>query len=475
MGKAVRLLASMAAAVFIAIVVVLVAAIGSMKSATAAERPNIVFVLTDDLDSRSMQYLDGLRGVMAGSGTTFTRAYVTDSLCCPSRATILRGQYPHNHGIRSNVAPSGGAERFHDTGKDQSTVATWLDDAGYQTKFIGKYLNNYKGKYEPPGWDEWFAWQGEYNSKKVNDNGKVLRVKGHDTELFANKSVDFIRQASDDSKPFFLSVWTRAPHQPAIPAGRYANRFNGAGLPKPPNFDERDVSDKPRFIRSMPRLSDKKISKMRNLHQNRLASMLSVEDLLKDVVGELRKTGELDNTYIFFTSDNGYHLGEHRMTQGKRTAYEEDIRVPLMVRGPGVPAGRVLEHQVLNNDLAPTFAELAGVKPPSFVDGKSMVPLLDSSPPTVSDWRTGFLTENWRSKAVGGTSEAPAYKALRTQGFLWTRYGNGGRELYNMRKDPYQLNSRKPQSNRKQVRALNNQLNKLQACHGAKCRAAETE
>src|SRR3954451_12482228 len=211
MGKAVRLLASMAAAGFIAIVVVLVAAIGSMKSATAAERPNIVFVLTDDLDSRSMQYLDGLRGVMAGSGTTFTRAYVTDSLCCPSRATILRGQYAHNHGIRSNVAPFGGAERFHDTGKDQSTVATWLDDAGYQTKFIGKYLNDYKGKYEPPGWDEWFAWQGEYNSKKVNDNGKVLPVKGHDTELFAKKSADLTRQASDGPNPSFLSVWTRAP------------------------------------------------------------------------------------------------------------------------------------------------------------------------------------------------------------------------------------------------------------------------
>ena len=474
MGKAVRLLASMAAAVFIAIVVVLVAAIGSMKSATAAERPNIVFVLTDDLDSHDMRYLDGLRSIMAGSGTTFTRAYVTDSLCCPSRATILRGQYPHNHGIRSNVAPSGGAGKFHDTGKDQSTVATWLDDAGYQTKFIGKYLNGYDEMYIPPGWDEWFGWLGKNGNKKVNDDGKVLNVKGNDTDLFADESVDYIRRASKHSKPFFLSVWTRAPHQPAIPAPRYKNKFKNTALPRPPSFDEADVSDKPRFIRDLPRLSDGKISSMRSLHRDRLASMLSVEHLLRDVIAALREKGELDNTYIFFTSDNGYHLGQHRMTQGKRTAYEEDIRVPLMVRGPGVPAGRVLEHQVLNNDLAPTFAQLAGVKPPSFVDGKSMVPLLDSTPPKVGNWRTGFLTENWRTKAQSRRNLAPSYKALRTRNFLWTRYANGERELYDMLKDPYQLNSRKPQSKPKLVRGLNNQLNKLQACDGAKCRAAET-
>jgi arylsulfatase A-like enzyme len=202
--------------------------------------------------------------------------------------------------------------------------------------------------------------------------------------------------------------------------------------------------------------------------------MLSVEDLLEDVVSSLRKTGELDNTYIFFTSDNGFHLGQHRMTQGKRTAYEEDIRVPLMVRGPGVPAGRVLDHQVLNNDLAPTFAELAGVKPPSFVDGKSMVPLLDKSPPTVDNWRKGFLTENWRSKAVRGESNAPTYKALRTKNLLWVRYANPERELYDMRKDRYQLNSRNPRKSKALVRSLNTHLNRLATCHGAGCNAAET-
>ena len=475
MGRAVRLLASMATAVLLAILVVLVAAIGSTKSVTAAQQPNIVFVLTDDLDSHSMQYLDGLHSIMAKNGTTFQRAYVTDSLCCPSRATILRGQYPHNHGIRSNVPPAGGDNKFRDTMKDQSTVATWLDDAGYRTKFVGKYLNGYNERnYTPPGWDEWFGWLGEYGNKKVNDDGRVRKVQGHDTDLFARESVDFIRRASEKKDPFFLSVWTRAPHQPAIPAPRYADRFQNAALPHPPNFDEAEVSDKPRFVRDLPRLSDRKISDMRDLHQGRLASMLSVEDLLRDVVAELRETGELDNTYIIFTSDNGYNLGQHRMTQGKRTAYEDDIRVPLVVRGPGVPANRVLKHQVLNNDLAPTFAGLAGVTPPTFVDGKSMVPLLDSSPPTVTNWRTGILTENWRTEAVGGISDAPTYKALRTQSFLWNRYVNGERELYDMRNDPYQLNSRKPSRNRLLVQRLNHQLNRLEDCAGAECRAAES-
>jgi N-acetylglucosamine-6-sulfatase len=473
-GRTVRLLASVATAVLLAGVVVMLTVIGSMRSAVAAERPNIVFVLTDDLDINSLRYLDGLRNAMSENGTTFSRSYVSDAVCCPSRATILRGQYPHNHGIRGNVGPAGGHDKFRDTMKDQSTAATWLNRAGYQTKFIGKYLNGYNEKYTPPGWDDWFAWLGETGSSRINDNGNVLRVRGHDTDLFADESASYIRQASGRRAPFFLSVWTRGPHQPANPAPRYENRFKNTALPRPPSFDEADVSDKPRFIRDLPRLSKNKVSNMRGLHQKRLASMLSVEDLLDDVIATLRETGELDNTYIFFTSDNGFHLGQHRMKPGKRTAYEEDIRVPLMVRGPGVPQGRALKHQVLNNDLAPTFAQLAGVRPPSFVDGKSMVPLLEGSPPKVGNWRTGILTENWRTSGVGGPSDAPTYKALRTQEKLWVRYVNGERELYGLRSDPYELRSRNPKDNRRLVRGFNNQLDRLANCAGAGCRAAET-
>jgi arylsulfatase A-like enzyme len=245
-------------------------------------------------------------------------------------------------------------------------------------------------------------------------------------------------------------------------------------LPRPPSFNEKGVSDKPHFIQEKPLLTDGEIADMRRLHQKRLASMLSVEDLLEEVLAALRETGEYSNTYIFFTSDNGYHLGQHRMTQGKRTAYEEDIRVPFMVRGPGVPAGGVLEHLVLNNDFAPTFADLAGVTPPSFVDGKSLTPLLDTNPPTVKNWRTGILTENWQTEAEGETSDAANYKALRTKSFFLIRYANGERELYDMRQDPYQLHSRDLEEDRRLVQGLNNQLDRLVTCDGVECRAAET-
>ena len=221
-------------------------------------------------------------------------------------------------------------------------------------------------------------------------------------------------------------------------------------------------------------LSDDEIDGMRAHNRERLESLQAVDEMVANLVDTLKAQGKMRNTYIFFTSDNGYHIGQHRLGMSKRTAYEEDIKVPLMVRGPGVPAGRALNHQVLNNDLAPTFARLAGVTPPAFVDGKSMVPLLDSSTPTVSNWRKGILTENWQTNAVGGTSDAPTYKALRTKGFSWVRYVNGERELYDMRNDPYQLNARDPSKNRSLVRRYNDRLDKLATCAGAECRAAET-
>ena len=185
---------------------------------------------------------------------------------------------------------------------------------------------------------------------------------------------------------------TKAPHAPA-PRPPPRERLPGVPVPRPPSFDEEDVSDKPAWVRDNPPLDPEQIASHEDLYRKRLQSMLAVDDMIGRLVDALRKNGELDNTYIFFTSDNGFHMGQHRLTTGKWTAYEEDIRVPLIVRGPGVPEGRTLPHLVLNNDFAPTFADLAGAKTPYFVDGRSLVPLLTDDLPSRM---TGGKPSSWR-------------------------------------------------------------------------------
>jgi N-acetylglucosamine-6-sulfatase len=436
--------------------------------AQTAERPNFVVVMTDDLDELDMEQLGGIRSIMNANGVTFENAFVTYALCCPSRASFFRGQYPHNHGITSDDATLG-APRFHQLGRDQSTIATWLKSAGYKTKYLGKYLNGYSGSYVPPGWDEWSAFVNCACDNVVYENGQNVQLVGNSTDAFADKASDFIRRSSANPDPFFVMVGTRAPHRPPEVADRYANSFANAPLPKPPNFDEADVSDKPAWVRSYPRLTQARIDAEQSLYRQRLRSMLPVEDLLRQVIATLEQTGELNNTYIFFSSDNGFHQGQHRLVAGdKKTPYEEDIGVPLMVRGPGVPTGAVRDQLVINNDLAPTIAELAGASTPAFVDGSSFAPLLGSSPP--SSWRQAFLEEGWRPQSP----PVPTNKGVRTQGHMYVEYDTGERELYDLSSDPYQLQSKPRTADTEQLYStLESRLNALRACSGEGCRSAE--
>ena len=227
---------------------------GQRADAQTATRPNFVFVMTDDLDERSMQDLGGIRTLMGVNGITFNNAFVTYSLCCPSRATFLRGQYPHNHQIIGNSLPEGGAGKFRSLGPDGdgSTIATWLDDAGYQTKYIGKYMNSYGGIRVPPGWDEWYVNMGDAPTTRINQDGQEVVMSGHSTDAFAGKAEDFIRRSSTEPDPFFVVVGTTAPHIPPEVAERYKDSFSATPLPKPPNFDEADVSDKPQWVQSTP-------------------------------------------------------------------------------------------------------------------------------------------------------------------------------------------------------------------------------
>ena len=461
-----------------------------------ADRPNVVLILTDDLDSGLLQRYEerypNLRG-LAAEGTTFENAFVTDPLCCPSRATTLRGQYSHNHRIVGNWPPLGGAEKFRDLGHENSTVATWLQGEGYSTTLVGKYMNDYHGNRVPPGWDDWYGISGGHLSQDLNENGRIHHYgpgRYHLDDVLAEKAAGSAGRSPEDGTPFFMWVGTQAPHAPADPAPRHEGTFSEARLPRPPSFNEGDVSDKPDWVRDNPRLEE--IPPMQDLYRDRLRSMLAVDEMVGRLTDALRESGELDNTYVFFTSDNGWHAGEHRLTTGKWTAYEEDVRVPLIVRGPGVPAGRTLPHMVLNNDLAPTFADLAGADPPGFVDGRSLESLLKDDPPSAEDWRSAFLVEaatelgstagpplsgdplpeGWQS-APRDDGGRPGLEAVRTGDLLYVEYGNGERELYDLKEDPHQLENLYETADPELLRRLQGRLAALRDCSGSGCRTAE--
>ncbi len=487
----------------LALVAVLLLAVGCglpTRPVQDADGPNVVLVLTDDLDAGLLQRYESHYpniGKLAAEGTTFENAFVTDPLCCPSRATTLRGQYAHNHRIVGNWPPLGGAGKFRDLGHEESTVATWLRDEGYRTALVGKYMNDYGGERVPVGWDDWYGVSGGHTSHDLNENGRIRHYdpgRHHLDDVLAERAAGFVGHPPENGAPFFMWVGTQAPHAPADPAPRHEGTFPEARLPRPPSFDEVDVSDKPDWVRDNPRLERGEIPPMQDLYRDRLRSMLAVDEMVGRLVDALEETGELDNTYVFFTSDNGWHAGEHRLNTGKWTAYEEDIRVPLIVRGPGVPAGRTLPHLVLNNDLAPTFADLAGADPPGFVDGRSLKPLLKDDPPPTDDWRSAFLVEaateigstaapplsgdplpeNWRQvpREYWGR---PGLEAVRTGDLLYVEYGDGGRELYDLREDPHQLENLYETADPEVLRNLRIRLAALRDCAGSDCRAAEEE
>lgn len=447
-------------------------------------RPNIVLILTDDQQYQTIGAMSLTRSLLVDQGTSFPNAFVTLSVCCPSRATILRGQYAHNHGVTTNAGPDGGWPKFHELGLESSTVATWLHDAGYMTALVGKYLNDYPPvdgslpvEYIPPGWDEWYANLGPigalgsktaYNNYVVNENGKLVaygdNVTDYQTDVVSRQAVDFICRASASGQPFFLYIAPHAPHSPPWPALRHVGTFGNVLAPRTPSFNEADVSDKIDDIRLLPLLNADSISHIDQLYQRQLETLLAVDELVMAVVGALESSGALKQTYIFYTSDNGFHMGEHRLPPGKGRHFEEDIRVPLVIRGPGIAPGSSVTQLVLNNDLAPTFAEIAGVQPPSFVDGRSLMPLLragGSSQP----WRKAFLVETY---ALGS-----AQSGIHTDSIFFRDVRTYAKELYDLRHDPFELQNTFRVADSDVIRLMSSWLSLLRTCVGQACRGIE--
>ncbi len=457
----------------------------------ANAKPNILFILGDDLRASDLDHMPNTQNLLVDQGVKFTKPWVSRSLCCPSRATILRGQYTHNHKVWVNVEPSGGFWNFLDQGLENSTIATWLNAAGYDTILVGKYLNRYgldrngnraPTTHVPPGWDRWYAWEGVYastdTSYQINENGNIVtyrRSEIHDTDLHAQVAEDFIQDTAGGA-PFFMYLAPNAPHAPAYYAPRHANMFADTPLPKPSSFNEADVSDKPQWVQNKLRLSSTEVSNLTQFYRKRLRALQSLDEMVRRLVNALSATAELSNSYVVLTSDNGIYLGEHRL-QEKGAAYNASPRIPLVIRGPGVPQGVTRSQMTLNNDFAPTFASWAGVTPPGFVDGRSLAPLLTSSPPAT--WRTAFLVEHRRTPEEFAYVRAiPNYSAVRTARYNYVEYGTGEKELYDLNADPTELTNiynSAPQALRSELKA---RLEALKTCSRAdtsatSCKRAE--
>src|SRR5215208_5403184 len=356
----------------------------------------------------------------------------------------MRGQYAHNTHVWENTNSSiGGWEAYRDRGYQRDNVATRLDNAGYRTGLFGKFLNQYYGTSQPPGWDKWFAilhpTTSNYFNYDINNNGTTRHYgstnSDYKTDVLSSRTQRFIGASAAQGTPFFAYVAPIAPHEPATPAPRDVHTFDGVKAPRLPSFNEADVSDKPSWIKQLPRLTADEIAELDYRHEKRVESLQAVDDLVEGVVDELENAGVLGNTYIFFTSDNGFHRGEHRIPRQKWRPYEEDIQMPLVVRGPGVAAGSTTYKLVLNTDYLPTFTDLAGEQSPHYVDGRSLRPVLNES---VTSRSNAILLE-----AVANYS--PAYYGIRTvstNGITrrkYVEYAGGARELYNQEADAYEL------------------------------------
>ena len=447
--------------------------------APAAEaRPNIVVLMTDDQTLDSMSVMPKTRALIGAEGTTFTRSFTNYSLCCPSRSTLYTGQYAHNHGVITNTPPNGGFTRL-DT---SNWLPLWLQAAGYRTMHVGKFLNGYGRDAPPsvpPGFNDWHATvdPSTYNfyDFTVSENGVPRAYSGvYSTDFIAGRADELIAAAAPSAQPFFMSVAFVAPHSgqprelgdpPGIAttavAPRYANAFASLPLPTPPSFNEADMSDKPLAMQARIPISAVRAARIQEAYQQRLESLLSVDDAIESIVSALRSTGELDNTLILFTSDNGFFAGEHRVATGKVLPYEPSIRLPLLMRGPGVPAGATAGQLVTNADLAPTILDAADATPNRVEDGRSLLELVGD--PGV-EWGRELLLE-------GGNAQGLTFTGLRNYRWKYIEYANGEVELYDLARDPYELQSVHPDPAYAGIKArLAARLAVLRSCAGRTCR-----
>jgi N-acetylglucosamine-6-sulfatase len=445
--------------------------VGRPSPSEAASKANVVVIMTDDQTAAQMRALPRTRALIGRTGVDFKDFYVTDPLCCPSRATFLTGEYAHNSGVISNGGPNALAAL-----READTLGPWLQDAGYRTAFVGKYLNGYgtsDPENLPPGWTEWHALADpttqDYYDYDLNENGAIRHYgtapDDYKTRVLGHLAVDAINHAARGARPLFLYVGFNAPHAPSTPAPRDAGSYADATPPETPAFDEADVRDKPSFLRDQPRLSPGALARIKSRNERALETLTEVDRQVEKIVTALRDKGELGNTYLIFTSDNGYLDGEHRIEFGKLLAYDPSSRVPLLIRGPAIPNHANSEALAANIDLAPTIAAIAHAKPSTDFDGHSLIPY--ATDPTRLDDRPLEIESLVRDRS---TYYGFPYRAIRTARYLYVDYSTGDKELFDLRDDPYELENRAGGPDYADTqRALARELDRLRDCVGQEC------
>ncbi len=483
-------------------------------SHAANGKPNVIMLTTDDQTVRDLIAMPKTQALIGSQGANFPHAYVSMALCCPSRVTVQTGQYAHNHHVMGNTPPQGGYSQFN----DRNDLPVWLQTAGYRTIHIGKMPNGFGTEtnetYIPPGWGtysngngpgEFYAFikpASAYFGFTLDENGvlKQYDPDEYQTDVYADLAVDRIQShfTKHSGSPLYMQVQFFAPHDPADPATRHAGAFATAPLPIDPSFNEKDVRDKPGWIRTISRFGFGLISKIQARYQRRLETLLSVDDAVERIVNELAATGQLGNTYLIFTSDNGFMQGQHRLHQGKFAPYEPSIQVPLMIRGPGIPPGGQPRALVWNGDITATILQIAGAQAGLPQDGRSLLPyardpdlrstrpvLIETGPPgATSEPGTPASAASKRvhfSKYVKNLDQdhtaqiaraivAPRYRAIRTGRYLLVKYSDGSRELYDLTRDPLELKSKYKDSRYFPVRKfLLKKLKALVECQGSSC------
>lgn len=454
-----------------------------VSSLPMQRKPNVLLLMVDDEALGDMWAMPRTRRLIGRHGVTFRRAFSSYPLCCPARTTVLTGQEAHNHGVMGNQAPWGGFTEFRG---DDETLPVWLSRAGYRTSLVGKYLNAYPAPghetYVPPGWSNWLVPVHnvyDYVDQVVNENGVLRAHHEYQTDWVTSHVDDAIRAGARSNQPFFVWASFLAPHfgtpiesddpralnpaatATAAVAGRYRDHFSHLPLPHPPSLNEKDLSDKSPF---MSRAEGHPVGELREAYQQRLEALLSVDHAVAEIVRTLRETGQLEDTYVFFVSDNGFLVGQHRRYM-KVLGYEESIRIPMLLRGPGVPAGASVRQQVSLADLSATISAVTGATPTRTPDGVSLLRMIG---------HPAYLRDRPMLLEAGGwpfPRRKRLYVGVRTAANrVLLKWFDGTIEVYDLATDPYELDGRISGKERRWVGPMRRELRIMKNCAGISCR-----